>query len=123
MLAEHDNILKNRQTAILDLQRTLEDIARRLDEEEKKDKVQQEQPPKVGYTYDEEGNYLGYMNARRELFPTFPEEGKEPIVEYADESDEEIIPITETKMDIEVPPPVPQVTIYDFGSDSDITSC
>src|ERR1043165_1340530 len=56
MLAEHDTILKNRQTAILDLQRTLEDIARRLDEEEEKEKVQQEQLPKVGYTYVEEGN-------------------------------------------------------------------
>ncbi|KAF5809919.1 hypothetical protein HanRHA438_Chr04g0173111 [Helianthus annuus] len=41
------------------------------------------------------------------------------LEEVAEESDEEIIPVTETIMDDEVPPPVQKGIIYDFGSDSD----
>ncbi|KAJ0588691.1 hypothetical protein HanRHA438_Chr04g0174281 [Helianthus annuus] len=41
------------------------------------------------------------------------------LEEVEEESDEEIIPVTETIMDDEVPPPVQKGIIYDFGSDSD----
>ncbi|KAJ0587262.1 hypothetical protein HanIR_Chr04g0161231 [Helianthus annuus] len=41
------------------------------------------------------------------------------LEEVEEESDEEIIPVTETIMDDEVPPPVQNGIIYDFGSDSD----
>ncbi|MFS7955257.1 hypothetical protein Hanom_Chr07g00640511 [Helianthus anomalus] len=87
-----------------------------VEEEVGKEKVQPEKPT-TGYTYDAEGNYIGYMLSTRELIPTFPELGKE--LPYEEESVEEIIPVTETKMDDEVPPPVPKGIIYDFGSDSD----
>ncbi|KAJ0826845.1 hypothetical protein HanRHA438_Chr17g0818851 [Helianthus annuus] len=90
-----------------------------VEEEVGKEKVQPEKPT-TGYTYDAEGNYLGFLNILGELFPTFPKPGKEPPYrDYNDESDEEIIPETETKMDDEVPPPVPQVPIINYWSDSD----
>ncbi|MFS8003720.1 hypothetical protein Hanom_Chr13g01217211 [Helianthus anomalus] len=54
------------------------------------------------------------MTPSGELFPTFPELGKE--LPYEDWSDEEITSVTETKMDAEVPPPVP---IINYWSDSD----
>ncbi|KAJ0621286.1 hypothetical protein HanIR_Chr01g0006961 [Helianthus annuus] len=41
------------------------------------------------------------------------------LEEVEEESDEEIISVTETIMDDEVPPPVQKGIIYDFGSDSD----
>ncbi|KAJ0600034.1 hypothetical protein HanIR_Chr03g0111961 [Helianthus annuus] len=41
------------------------------------------------------------------------------LEEVEEESDEEIIPVTETIMDDEVPPPAQKGIIYDFGSDSD----
>ncbi|XP_021991170.1 uncharacterized protein LOC110887920 [Helianthus annuus] len=41
------------------------------------------------------------------------------LEEVEEESDEEIIPVTETIMDDEVPPPVQKGIIYDFGSDFD----
>ncbi|XP_076958071.1 uncharacterized protein LOC143633705 [Bidens hawaiensis] len=69
--------------------------------------VQLEEQPTPGYRYYAEGNYLGYMNRLGELFLTFPEEGKEPIMEYVDEEDE-IIPDTETRVVDEVPPQVSQ---------------
>ena len=109
-LSEHDILLKNQQTMLLDFQRSEEYMVRRLDErflEEVEVQVQPEQPPTAGYTYDVDGNYLGYMNLLGELFPTFPEPGKEPYMEYEDESDEEFIPEPETIMAISVPPPVP----------------
>jgi len=81
-LAEHDIILKNRQSAITDLQRTLESITKRLNEEK------------------EEGRRL-------------------ELLEFVGESDERITQVTETEMDNEVPPPVPQVTIANYWSDSD----
>ncbi|KAJ0614410.1 hypothetical protein HanIR_Chr02g0062121 [Helianthus annuus] len=86
-----------------------------VEEEVEKEKVQPEKPT-TGYTYDAEGNYLGYMLSTRELIPTFPELGKE--LPYEEWSDEEITSVTETKMD-EVPPPVPQVSIINYWSDSD----
>ncbi|MFS7965401.1 hypothetical protein Hanom_Chr09g00761831 [Helianthus anomalus] len=75
------------------------------DEKEEEKKVKLEKQPKNGYTYDAEGKYLDYILSSGELIPTLPEFGKELSYEY--KSDEEIIPITETKMDSEVPPPVP----------------
>jgi len=111
MLAEQDIALRNRQSEILDLQRTVEDISRRLREEAVEEEEVEEnskQQPTAGYTYDADGNYLGYTNLLGELFPTFPELGKEPYMEYEDESDEEFIPEPETTMDISVPPPVQQ---------------
>ncbi|KAJ0556966.1 hypothetical protein HanIR_Chr07g0319801 [Helianthus annuus] len=70
-----------------------------VEEEVEKEKVQPEKPT-TGHTYDAEGNYLGFMNILGELFPTFPEPGKEPPYrDYNDELDEKIIPETETKMD------------------------
>ncbi|KAJ0466346.1 hypothetical protein HanIR_Chr14g0671051 [Helianthus annuus] len=86
-----------------------------VEEEVEKEKVQPEKPT-TGYTYDVEGNYLGYMLSTGELIPTFPELGKE--LPYEEWSDEEITSVTETKMD-EVPPPVPQVSIINYWSDSD----
>ncbi|KAJ0600846.1 hypothetical protein HanIR_Chr03g0121711 [Helianthus annuus] len=41
------------------------------------------------------------------------------LEEVEEESDEGIIPVTETIMDDEVPPPVQKGIIFDFGSDSD----
>ncbi|KAJ0917965.1 hypothetical protein HanRHA438_Chr05g0212131 [Helianthus annuus] len=99
-LLEHDIIQRNRQSALLDLQSTIEDIARRLKEEEQEQKVQPEKQPTTGNTYDPEGKGLPYRKYEEELV-------------------EDITPVTETKMDKEVPPMVPQVTLYDFGSDSD----
>jgi len=110
MLAEQDIALRNRQSEILDLQRTVEDISRRLREEEEEEEEEVEenskQQPTAGYTYDADGNYLGYTNLLGELFPTFPELGKDPYMEYEDESDEEFIPEPETIMAISVPPAV-----------------
>ncbi|KAJ0804112.1 hypothetical protein HanPI659440_Chr02g0034321 [Helianthus annuus] len=111
-----ESALLDQQSALLDLQRTVDDIARRLKEEEQAQKVQPEQLT-TGYTYDAEGNYLGYMLSTGELIPTFPELGKE--LPYEEWSDEEITSVTETKMDTEVPPPVPQVPIINYWSDSD----
>ncbi|XP_076951097.1 uncharacterized protein LOC143624272 [Bidens hawaiensis] len=50
------------------------------------------------------------MNQLGELFPTFPEEGKEPIMEYVDE-EEELIPDTKTLVADEIPPQVSQEEI------------
>ncbi|XP_076955976.1 uncharacterized protein LOC143630991 [Bidens hawaiensis] len=157
MLVEHDTIFKNHQDNITDLQRQVEEISRRLDEEDEMERlrsleyvehsdeeiiqvtetkmdvevpppvshaiidfwsdsddeineeesVQLEEQPTPGYKYDAEGNYLGYMNRLGELFPTFSEEGKEPIMEYVDE-EEELIPDTETRVADEIPPQVSQ---------------
>ncbi|XP_076949981.1 uncharacterized protein LOC143622822 [Bidens hawaiensis] len=72
--------------------------------------VQLEEQTTPGYKFDAEGNYLGYMNRLGELFPTFLEEGKEPIMEYVDE-EEELIPDTETRVADEIPPQVLQEEI------------
>ncbi|XP_076886781.1 uncharacterized protein LOC143536744 [Bidens hawaiensis] len=91
------------------------------DEINEEESVQLEEQPTPGYKYDAEGNYLGYMNRLGELFPTFPEEGKEPVMEYVDE-EEELIPDTETRVADEIPPQVSQVYVAnctEFCSDSD----
>ncbi|XP_076958286.1 uncharacterized protein LOC143633968 [Bidens hawaiensis] len=89
--------------------------------ETEEESVQLEEQPTPGYKYDAEGNYLGHMNRLGKLFPMFPEEGKEPIMEYIDDS-EENIPGTETRVADKVPPQATQVCVVDFEgcySDSD----
>ncbi|XP_076956665.1 uncharacterized protein LOC143631936 [Bidens hawaiensis] len=80
---------------------------RELIRETKEESVQLEEQLTPGYKYDAEGNYLGYMNRLGELFPMFPEEGKEPIMEYIDDS-EENIPDTKTRVADKVPPQATQ---------------
>ncbi|XP_076946097.1 uncharacterized protein LOC143617409 [Bidens hawaiensis] len=75
--------------------------------ETEEESVQLEEQPTPGYKYDAEVNYLGYMNRLGELFPMFPEEGKEPIMEYIDDSEENILD-TETRVADKVPPQATQ---------------
>ncbi|XP_076919045.1 uncharacterized protein LOC143579697 [Bidens hawaiensis] len=123
-LAEHDAILRNQQSIFAGLQDEVKEISGILTKvEERSEQISQcvyesdtefiretgdenmqiEQQPTPGYKYDAEGNYLGYTNRLGELFPMFLEEGKEPIMEYIDDSEENILD-TETRVADEVPP-------------------
>ncbi|XP_076940981.1 uncharacterized protein LOC143610366 [Bidens hawaiensis] len=127
-LVEHDAILRNQISVFAGLQdavKEISEILKKVEEgskqisqcmyesdsefirETEEESAQLEEQPAPGYKYDAEGNYLGYMNQLGELFPMFPEEGKEPIMEYIDDS-EENIPDTETRVADKVPPQATQ---------------
>ncbi|XP_076893701.1 uncharacterized protein LOC143545760 [Bidens hawaiensis] len=127
-LAEHHAMLRNQLSVFAGLQDAVKEISGVLTKVEEGSKqisqcvyesdselireieeesVQLEEQLTPGYKYDSEGNYLGYMNRLVELFPMFPEEGKEPIMEYIDDSEENILD-TETRVDDKVPPQATQ---------------
>lgn len=66
-----------------------------------------------GYTYDLEGNYLGYMTSFGDLILKIPEPGT-PMDAYEEEPQEICISKSETIMDASVPPPVQQNQVHMF---------
>ncbi|KAJ0800571.1 hypothetical protein HanPI659440_Chr03g0104621 [Helianthus annuus] len=89
-----EQINRNRESALSDQQSALLDLQRTVDDIARRLK-EEEQAQKV----QPEQPTTGYT--------------------YEDWSDEEITSVTEMKMDDEVPPPVPQVPIINYWSDSD----
>ncbi|KAJ0495056.1 hypothetical protein HanIR_Chr12g0604601 [Helianthus annuus] len=77
----------------------------------------------------QQAHFIVKNQASLETMADFAERSKKRVEELVrervelekveEESDEEIIPVTKTIMDDEVPPPVQKGIIYDFGSDSD----